>query len=227
MPASAAACCAASSCSVQQCCSQRWKSTRAASSGRPRPPPDPRDPEALRARIASRRRAAPRVHTRSRNRRGRGCSRPPAAPGRKPKSSLSAATFAVHTASRSMCSFIGTEAARASTRARTSPGAAAYSGSSSGRRYTGELKRREAGKYGEFWIGVTGATACSGLTSSSPAPCAALQRTSSARSAKSPIPQALRSAYSWAIHPHSRRSGSGSWSGATISNASATALPAT
>src|SRR5689334_4130928 len=75
------------------------------------------------------------------------------------------------------------------------------------RRYTGLMKRRLDGEYGEAgtespaaWLK---ATACSGLSKIAPAPVDAAHSVNVARSAKSPTPHdpAERSEYSWTIQP--------------------------
>ena len=109
--------------------------------------------------------------------------RPSRSGGASGTSSANAARLAAQTASRSIRA--PDSGRSASTCARSSGGATAYSGSASRATATWQANRRDDGKYGEFWIGGTGATACTGLTSSTPAPWAAVSR-ASVRGRRSP-----------------------------------------
>ena len=103
-------------------------------------------------------------------------------------------------------------AASESIRTRSPAVSFAYSGMSSIRRYSGLVKRRLIGRYGDWLSGGSGSPACSGLIRMNPAPRSlALQAARSARSPRSPCPHDWRerSEYSWTAKPQDRSSGPG------------------
>ena len=131
-----------------------------------------------------------------------------------------AARLARHTSSRSISSLVALRvrsgAASESMRTRSPAVSVPYSGMSSTRRYSGLVKRRVIGRYGDALSGGSGSAACSGLISTKPAPrSVALQVARSARSPRSPCPQDCRdrTEYSWTAKPQERVSGAGATAG--------------
>ena len=127
-----------------------------------------------------------------------------------------AVRLACQTSSRLSSSLVALRArsgaASESIRTRSPAVSLAYSGMSSIRRYSGLVKRRLIGRYGDWLSGGSGSPACSGLIRMNPAPRSlALHAARSARSPRSPCPHDWRerSEYSWTAKPQDRSSGPG------------------
>ena len=223
MPASVATRWTWASCLASSHCSQQWKVTRAscsaansataavsaASSGAGQSSPGSPCTSASAHQVANRSRPGPSATRHVVN------SGPGAVAS---KSNASAARLDSQTVSRSRVSSALRSRAATPIRsiwARAGSASAAYSSVSSIRRYDGLANRRVVGRYGDASIGATGSAACSGFTSTKPAPSPADQRASVARSARSPRPHepAERTWYSCVITPQTRSRPSAAGSG--------------